>query len=1600
MSNPEQYTVGWICALETEYVAARAFLDRKHARPETLSPNDNNHYTLGEIGGHQVVIAVLPDGDYGTSSAAGVARDMLHSFPNIRFGLMVGIGGGAPTKQDIRLGDIVVSSSRGGRGGLLQYDFGKVLQGQEFHQTGFLNQPPPILRAAVSGLQAQYEEEGHLLKESIQTVLDGNKRLKRKYAQPPSEGDRLYESQFIHVPDSQASCAELCDDSKLILRPERTEDEDDPAIHYGLIASANRVIKNALFRDKLAVEQDVLCFEMEAAGLMNHFPCLVIRGICDYADSHKSKEWQGYAAMVAAAYAKDLLYQIVPQRVNTERKASEVLNGIQNQLEDVSKNVHDVHTITSGSARNINTMAQSLDLKELLVAEGAEFGTYMDQHEEECLLGTRRELLLNIEEWAVLPEGKCIFWLNGLAGTGKSTISRTVAKFFKQKGLLGASFFFKRGEGDRGNATRFFPTITKQLFTGIPKLRPAIIQAIRDNPGISAKQLKEQFDKLVLQPLLSLEKFDLQTQVMVIVIDALDECETDSDIRVILQLLPRVLKSKSVHIRVFVTSRPELPIRLGFKDVGCCHQDLILHEIPEPIIKRDISLFLEQKLTLIRKERPLPPDWPGNTTFQALVTMSVPLFIFAATICRLFEDHNLDPMQCLTEILKYQNRESKLGGTYLPVFDRLLDGYNEERQNQLVEDIREVVGTIILLESPLSVAALAELTSNTTASINARLNPFHSILNIPTDETKPVRLFHLSLRDFLLDPRTRRIYHPTTRKEFRFWVDDKEMNQKLTTYCLNVMRKKLKKNMCNLQSYGIERRDIDAKSNDHYLPPELQYSCRYWTHHLARSRDPMAQIDTVLTFLEEHFLHWVEVMSMLGVVSEVLGGVSTLQSAVQHTKDSGISKFLHDAKRFILRNCQIADIAPLQLYASGLIFAPKMAITRRNFERELPDWICRGPSVEDNWSTELQTLEGHSEVVYSVAFSQDGRLLASGSRDKTIKLWDPATGALKHTLEEHSDPVCSVAFSPDGWLLASGSEDKTIKLWDPATGALQHNLEGHSDIVESVDFSPDGRLLASGSHDQTVKLWDPATGALKHTLEEHSDPVYSVAFSPDGWLLASGSGDKTIKLWDPTTSVFKHTLEGHLASVRSVAFTLDGQVLASGSLDRTIKLWDPTTGALTHTLRGHLDTVESVSFSPDSRLLASGSHDQTVKLWDPATGVLKHTLEGYSNWFWSVTFSPDGQLLASGSHDQTIKLWDPATCALQHTLEGHPAWVRSVTFSPDSRLLVSGSRDNWDNIIKLWYVATGALKHTLVGQSARVGSVTFSPDSRLLVSSSQDSAIKLWDSTTGTLKHALEGHLAWVRLTTFSLDGQLLASGSYDKTIKLWDVATGALKHTLEGHSSLVESITFSLDSQLLASGSFDNTIKLWDIATGALKHTLEGHSDYVRSVAFSLDNQLLASGSGDKTIKLWDPATGALQHNLEGHSDYVRSVAFSPDSQLLASGSSDRTIKLWDLVNGAIKHTISTDAMVTEIEFHKNLPYLVTDRGSFNIPAWHENFLSSSSEKKIELSLQTDRWVAIKGRRELWLPPDYQPYSSTVKDGDIALGCKNGRVCMITFSI
>lgn len=287
----------------------------------------------------------------------------------------------------------------------------------------------------------------------------------------------------------------------------------------------------------------------------------------------------------------------------------------------------------------------------------------------------------------------------------------------------------------------------------------------------------------------------------------------------------------------------------------------------------------------------------------------------------------------------------------------------------------------------------------------------------------------------------------------------------------------------------------------------------------------------------------------------------------------------------------------------------------------------------------LQTLNGHSDYVHSVAYSPDGSRIISGSDDNTIKIWDVNIGTCLKTLEGHSNYVGSVSFSPDSIRIISGSYDKTIKIWDANMGVCIKSLYGHSGYVQSVAYSPDGSRIISGSADKTIKMWDSNTGVCIKTLKGHSFWVNSVAYSPDGIRIISGSGDETIKIWDPNMETCLKTLEEHSGSVWSVAYSPDGSRIISGSDDKTIKIWDSNTGVCLKTLKGHSYSVLSVAYSSDGKYIISGSWDNTIKIWDANTGECVRTLMGHLGRVRSVAYSPDGTRIISGSMDKTIKIW-------------------------------------------------------------------------------------------------------------------------------------------------------------------------------------------------------------------------------------------------------------------------------------------------------------------------------------------------------------------------
>lgn len=529
-----------------------------------------------------------------------------------------------------------------------------------------------------------------------------------------------------------------------------------------------------------------------------------------------------------------------------------------------------------GLVHDTDRINQHIDLEKLKLVMEAQFDSFSDRDEVQCLPGTRTELLQQIMEWTMSPSQKSIFWLKGMAGTGKSTISRTVARSLKDNNLLGASFFFKRGEGERGSAKFFFPTLIRQLMFRISRLRLGVQKVLDHDPDIASKSLREQFEKLLLQPLLDLDQLGGQTQTAVMVIDALDECEYDQDIRNIIRLLPLLQKAKAVRLQIFVTSRPELPISLGFSEVADHeYQDLALHEIPKEVTEHDINLFLQDRFAKIKHNRNISQDWPGDNIIQELVTISVPLFISAATVCRYIENSKWEPKLRLTELLADQAKYvSRMDKTYLPILKRLLDDQesDEPEQQQLLKEFQTIIGVIILLEAPLSINALSLFLKLGTDQISNRLDSLRSVLSVPGDRDQPVRILHLSFRDFLVQPGT------------KFSVDKAQKHRDIAKLCLTTMRSGLKRDIChlegNLEGPGTRRADIDPQHMRRYLTPELQYSCRYWIHHLEQSHAISSSIEDVRLFLQTHFLHWVEAMALLGLISEVVGMLDLLHMII------------------------------------------------------------------------------------------------------------------------------------------------------------------------------------------------------------------------------------------------------------------------------------------------------------------------------------------------------------------------------------------------------------------------------------------------------------------------------------------------------------------------------------------------------------------------------------------------------------------------------------------------------------------------------------------------------------------------------------------------
>jgi WD40 repeat protein len=565
-------------------------------------------------------------------------------------------------------------------------------------------------------------------------------------------------------------------------------------------------------------------------------------------------------------------------------------------------------------------------------------------------------------------------------------------------------------------------------------------------------------------------------------------------------------------------------------------------------------------------------------------------------------------------------------------------------------------------------------------------------------------------------------------------------------------------------------------------------------------------------------------------------------------------------------------------------------------------------------------LEGHGKdllTVTDLAFSPDGKLLASSSIDSTVKIWNADTGQCWKTLTYKQQWIWSVAFSPDGQTVASGGEDGTITLWNIYTDECRVLL-GHHSWIWSLAFQPlpenlfnkknQRGILASASYDCTLRLWDTETGKCLNILAGHQHILMGIDFDPSGKILASGSFDRTIKIWDVQTGECLKTLTGHTKEVNCVAFSGDGQFLASGSNDYTIKIWDVQTGECLKTLRGHVQGITMVDFAPGKNILATGDNNQVLKLWDVDEEKCLKTWQGYTDFMLTTAISPNGKLLAGGSSDKNIRIWDLKSGGLISTGK-HDAWVWMVDFSSDGRTLVSCSEDE---TIKLWDVSTRRCLKTIKGRN-KIWTVKFSADSRLLASGNQDGTICFWDSSTGENLRRIKAHSLWIWGLTFSPDGRYLASGSADTTIKIWNIKTKECILNLDRSLNKVMSVAFHPNGRMLASGDGE-LIKLWHTETGELIQTFVGNNGTVLSLVFDSQRNTIISSGIDSTIKIWSVDAAKCIQVLEGHETAIRAIALTPDRQTLISSSTDGTIRQWDLETGQTQKILRSERPYEEM--------------------------------------------------------------------------------------
>ncbi|KAH9834934.1 quinon protein alcohol dehydrogenase-like superfamily [Rhodofomes roseus] len=1173
-----------------------------------------------------------------------------------------------------------------------------------------------------------------------------------------------------------------------------------------------------------------------------------------------------------------------------------------------------------------------------------------------CTKETRIQLLDDICAWAAYRQGKDtdarpIFILNGAAGTGKSTVAKTVCAALEEGGRLGGSYFCSRGgKAGQRDVKSIFPTLAYTLSQHSPAFAAEVAKALEKDPDAAKAVIKEQFRVLIAKP--AEVAFTTADTAPVVVIDAVDELEwprsnngpTPHDLLDII-----VDQAPQLHLKFFVTSRPEDGLRDMFGPPDSdSRKHVRLHDIDRHVVDADIRGYLTAELDTVGAFR---------EDISALADRSEGLFIYAATACKYIKARNVSvPQGRRLQILisSRANAPTGIDKMYEYILEQALEAEGTE-----AEMVLRCLHAVLCARNPLSVTEVAHLLRLTDPEyVRCALVALHSVISVPDRDDLPVTTYHASFADYLI---TR------TRSGSKRWAADTGATHRdLFLGCFEIMNSSLR---FNVSGCGTSYASNAKQPSRQDLPSYLVYACRFWIEHLTMSSISEEQAtQDVCAFFGKQFLYWLEVLSVCdhAKVASLLVKRLEVWLRDKQTEPNADStdvlarclRILQDAYDFLIRFRRPILHSVPHIYISALAFTPPeseigqayLGLLERRLKVDTARQLTPLPLLDIHEHSRTLHMQYHR----ALAFSADSRCIVSAA-DCDVCRWDARTGESIGQPQQGPDiPHSRLALSPDGSRAVSWSES-TGCVWDTTLDhPIGRSLKVPTDAtsVSLVVFSPDGKCVAAAGitmaegRDFVICKWDAATGdPIGQPLELAGSALKGglslIAFAPDYKRIAAtyprdNLGLGKLTLWDAETGA---AIVEEFADVNSAVFSPDSAFVVYGELGGAIHARDAETGdAIGQPLNGHTMTVCSLAFSLDGKFIASGSFDTTVRVWSFEHGRLAghRVLKGHTASVESVVFSLDGHLLASTSSNGDICIWDAAQNTTGHTnpigeRSGHiDVGVEVVAFSPNGRQLASASRDG---TVCIWDAHTGAaVGEPLLGLGHDCGcwpvAIAFLVDDNKtnLVSCStrtgvhRGPAINVWDVEAAINPGEWSHKGYWGkdgRACALSPDGKRIALGlerQEESSIEIVESATCAhvvdidmsLSAPYEGDAQadyrVLKSATFSLDGRFIAVCFNDATIQVWETDTGTrFAPPLEVDKWRGGSVALSPDGKLLAypdSRSEHRNVRIWNPQTHIEQSCME-HTGVVTSLAFSPNGKHVASASWDDAVRVWDVQTG-----------------------------------------------------------------------------------------------------